>query len=44
MLAYEKCELYQHPIAATDRQIDALVYELVDGGGDRGGGKPNSDR
>ena len=38
MLAHEKREFYQRQIKATDRQIDALVYELVDGGGDWGGG------
>ena len=28
MLAHEKRELYQRQVKATDRQIDALVYEL----------------
>jgi len=28
MLAHEKREFYQRQIKATDRQIDALAYEL----------------
>ena len=31
-------KLYQRQITATDHQVNALVYKLVDGGGDWGGG------